>query len=62
MFEERCGMHRDVKVQRSPTMDAKDFENTVLDVMSIKVNGIKTAFEMANMILRVKHFVKEIFE
>ena len=62
MFEERCGMHRDVKVQRLPTMDAKDFDNTVLDVMSIKVNGIKTAFEMANMILRVKHFVKEIFE
>ena len=62
MLEELCGTLRDVGVQRSSTVDVRDFENAVLDVMSMKVSGIKMAFETANMILRVKHFVKEIFE
>ena len=62
MTEELCGTPRDIDVCRSSTADTKDFENVVLDVMSMKVNGIKTAFETANTILRVKHFVKEIVE
>ena len=62
MTEELCGTPRGIGVHRSSTEDAKDFENVILDVMRIKVNGIKTAFEIANTILRVKHFVKEIIE
>jgi hypothetical protein len=62
MTEELCGTPRDIDVCGLSTSDTKDFENMVLDVMSMKVNGIKTAFETANTILRVKHFVKEIVE
>ena len=62
MTEELCGTPRDIGVHRPSTEDAKDFENVVLDVMSMKVNGLKTAFETANTILRVKHFIKEDFE
>ena len=62
MTEELCGTRRGIGVHRSSTEDAKDFESVILDVMRIKVNGIKTAFEIANTILRVKHFVKEIIE
>lgn len=35
------------------------YKNATLDVMSIKMDGIRTAFETANTILRIKHFVKE---
>ena len=62
MTEELCGTQRDTDVHISSIGDVKEFENVVLDVMCMKVNGIKTAFETANTILRVKHFVKEIFE
>lgn len=62
MTEEMCGTPRGIDVHRSSAGDVKNFENVVLDVMSMKVNGIKTAFETANTILRVKHFVKETFE
>ena len=36
-----------------------EYKNSTLDIMNMKVNGIKTAFETANIILRVKNFVKE---
>ena len=62
MTEELCGTPRGIGIHRSATEDAKDFENAILDVMRIKVNGIKTAFEIANTILRVKHFVRETIE
>lgn len=61
MTEEMCDLYtRDIDVHISSTANVKDVQDLILDVMSMKVNGIKTAFETANTILRVKHFVKEI--
>ena len=64
MTEELCCTPRDMSRHKvsNGVKDVKDFDHVVLDVMNVKLNGIKTAFQTANTILRVKHLVRETSE
>lgn len=52
----------DISVHKTLTLDSNEYRQSVFDVMSIKVNGIKIAFETANTLLRTSHFVKELLD
>ncbi|XP_028407669.1 McKusick-Kaufman/Bardet-Biedl syndromes putative chaperonin-like [Dendronephthya gigantea] len=55
-------LSRGTYICRSLMDDVKNYKHAVLDVMSMKANAMMTAFETANTILRIKHFIKETFE
>ena len=63
MTEELRDLSRGISYICSSAMDdVKNYKHAVLDIMGMKVNAMMTAFETANTILRVKHFIKETFE